>query len=92
MCGFETRAYQEVLNEPRSENGEGGGAPTAALWALSVSARDGKIPTVRHDALDLISSRCQLFFAHDKLSRATLGWAAARWRWRTMRTTSSRRC
>jgi hypothetical protein len=69
-----------VKNTPRSENGEGGGAPTAALWALSVSARDGKIPTVRHDALDLISSRCQLFFAHDKLSRATLGWAAARWR------------
>ena len=64
----------------KSENGEGGGAPTAALWALSVSQRDGKIPGVRHDALDLISSRCQLFFAHDKLSRATLGWAAARWR------------
>ena len=56
------------------------GAPTAALWALSVSARDGKIPGVREDALDLIASRCQLFFAHDKLSRATLGWAAARWR------------
>jgi len=55
-------------------------APTAALWALSVSARDGKIPGVREDALDLIASRCQLFFAHDKLSRATLGWAAARWR------------
>jgi hypothetical protein len=56
------------------------GAPTAALWALSVSARDGKIPGVRQDALDLIASRCSLFFAHDKLSRATLGWAAARWR------------
>ena len=55
-------------------------APTAALWALSVSARDGKISGVREDALDLIASRCQLFFAHDKLSRATLGWAAARWR------------
>ena len=48
----------------------GGGAPTAAMWALSVSARDGKIPGASADALDLISTRCQLYFAHEKLARA----------------------
>ena len=71
----ETRAARR-----KSRGGSERGAPTAALWALSVSARDGKLPGVREDALDLIASRCQLYFAHDKLSRATLGWAAARWR------------
>ena len=60
---------------------EGGGAPTAALWALSVSARDGLLPSAAaRDALDLISSRCQLFFAHDKLARASAGLALAKWR------------
>ena len=72
--GTEGKTY---FAKPRSGSR---GAPTAALWALSVSARDGKIPGVRADALDLISSRCQLFFAHGELSRAAMGWAAARWR------------
>ena len=64
-----------------ASRGEGGGAPTAALWALSVSARDGLLPSAAaRDALDLISSRCQLFFAHDKLARASAGLALAKWR------------
>ena len=75
VLGTEGKTYAA-----RRRGGSKRGAPTAALWALSVSARDGKLPGVREDALDLIASRCQLFFAHDKLSRATLGWAAARWR------------
>jgi hypothetical protein len=62
--------------------GEGGGAPTAALWALSVSAKEGFLPSTAAAAseLDLISSRCQLYFAHEKLARAALGWATSRWR------------
>ena len=58
----------------------GGGAPTAAMWALSVSARDGKIPGASADALDLISTRCQLYFAHEKLARACVARATSRWR------------
>ena len=63
-----------------STRGEGGGAPTAAMWALSVSARDGKIPGASADALDLISTRCQLYFAHEKLARACVARATSRWR------------
>ena len=55
-------------------------APTAAMWALSVSAKAGVIPESAREALDLISSRCQLWFAHDKLKRARCSSAMARWR------------
>lgn len=55
-------------------------APTAAMWALSVSAKAGVIPKSAREALDLISSRCQLWFAHDKLKRARCSAAMARWR------------
>ena len=55
-------------------------APTAAMWALSVSAKAGVIPESAREDLDLISSRCQLWFAHDKLKRARCSAALARWR------------
>lgn len=55
-------------------------APTAAMWALSVSAKAGVMPESTREALDLISSRCQLWFAHDKLARARCSAAMARWR------------